>query len=306
MFSFNLHPTGLGTIISFLSFLIKGNVDVQVNTMPYNLDLIYDLKKALGLNFDKIKFVEVDPEICRAGEVSDWGKIYARYLNPVHVNFNNILFSIKKHRKPMVALSCYRSNKETFNNSNLDKHNSYPYNRQYPIEVNALIWSKLKEAGYDVLTIDDRIPVVDKCFLLNEYCDALVGYEGGLTHLAHCLGIPTVIFPFRFGYYGDSIEHLEKDYTIDKIHLDSKTFIVDKMENFLELEPEQFKNLIDQLHENKGNNRLIKADKKMMLTPIHWKIQNSEEIFDFYPDFYEKELAFMSLYFEDYNLGGGI
>jgi hypothetical protein len=86
------------------------------------------------------------------------------------------------------------------------------------LEEYSKIFQLIKNAGYEVVTLDNQaISLEDKVYWLNEYCDAVIGYEGGLCHLAHSLRIPTIILPWR---------PYESFLNIDSLHLDRRTFFI--------------------------------------------------------------------------------
>jgi len=118
--------------------------------------------------------------------------------------------------KPCIALACYQDYEHLKNYDATDPN--WPNNRYWSLEEYGKLFHLIKDSGYEVVTLDNHaIDLNDKVYCLNEYCDAVIGYEGGLCHLAHTLKIPTIILPWR---------PYESFLNVDSLHLDRRTHFV--------------------------------------------------------------------------------
>jgi hypothetical protein len=301
MFNFYVGCYGLGTIISFLSMLLKADTEVNINTASYTISLIIDLAKIFKLDISKLNLNEVNKIFfLKAADISDWSKVYAPYFTSDSIIFKGVEQHLVTKRKPMILLSCYRSNEEFFKMNDIGNYKVYPYNKQYPLEVYATIWTKIKEAGYDVITLDAQLPLEEKCYIMNEFCDAVIGYEGGMAHLAHCLKIPCILLPYRYGFDGSILLDKENDITMDKLHLDNKTFIIRDIDMFMSWSSNNLREIITLLHHNQGNNKLLKKNKWEFISIDQWKSANQT----FLPNLYEKEKKFINHYYKELQIGG--
>ena len=111
-------------------------------------------------------------------------------------------------------------------------------------------------AGYDVVTINQpEMSAEHKAFLLNEYCDCVIGYEGGVMHLAHTLRVPTIILPWAYGGDGETITEPEIQLIAHSYHMDRRTYFPSTQEEILTWNSVQLRSVIDELYLLRGNNR---------------------------------------------------
>jgi len=305
MYDFSLPGYGLGTIISFLSMILHAKVEVKIKSNFKNLQFLNDFRQVFQLDFSKLIFEEnLDPlpHLPPSNYISDWGKVYAPYFGRDQICFRGTCYQLEKPRdrpKPMIGMTCYRNRKDIFYESHADKFRKFPYNKIYSIESYAKIWIKLRELGYDVINLDEPIPLEDKCFLMNEYCDAIIGYEGGIMHLAHCLKIPCMILPFRFCTEG---RDLGINYRIpDKIHLDKKTYFLKDLSEFFQMSRDSFENLILDLRVHKGYNNYYFINNFFPISTNLWKDTNGKIE---KPNLFSVEENFINETYRDMVIGG--
>lgn len=304
MFRFRLPGYGLGTLISFLSMLLKADTEVEVLACQDNINIFKDLERIFNLNLKKFKFSSIDTvhNVISNNVISDWGKLYAPYLTNDFIKFRELtipLTSVRSKKKPMIGLSCYRDFNDIYYSKDAEILKSFPYNKIYPIEDYAKIWTKIKTLNYDVINLDQHITLEDKCFLMKEYCDAVIGYEGGMMHLAHCLNIPCMILPLRYDTMGEDI--IGSLRVIDRLHLDKRTYLLKSIDEFLSLTFDQFQDLIEQLVGEQSYNNFYLNNHIKVLSVNVWQLSDNSTI---KPELFNIEQAFISKFYTSLDIGG--
>jgi len=215
--SYTTSAMAAGMSISFLSMLMNSDYSFHINVDSEKHSLI-PLKKIYNIPDAKLSIsVTNDMTENIFWELSDVGKLTSPYLTPEHVNIRGQLIEVKDRTdKPCIALACYQDYEHLKNYDAADTN--WPNNRYWSLEEYGKLFNLIKDSGYEVFTLDNHaIDLNDKVYWLNEYCDAVIGYEGGLCHLAHTLKIPTIILPWR---------PYESFLNVDSLHLDRRTHFV--------------------------------------------------------------------------------
>lgn len=235
----------VGMSISFLSMLMNSNYNFHIKVDSPHHSLI-PLKKIYNITDEKLSISVTDDMTDNIfWELSDVGKLTSPYISPEYVNLKDqqIKLGIKSD-KPCIALACYQDAKHLEHFDSTDYN--WPNNRYWSIEQYSKIFELIKKAGYEVITLDNHsINLEDKVYWLNEYCDAVIGYEGGLCHLAHTLKIPSIILPWR---------PYESFLNIDSLHLDKRTYFVRTIEEINIWTKHDLLEIIEQLKNEITNN----------------------------------------------------
>ena len=257
----------LGTTICLLSTLKHLGIPTEINFYKQpGYDLTSELIKVFGLNninvtYNFMEHIEENPFFV------DTNKFFAPYLNIDTLYLNGVPSPVNVSNKKMIAIACYGDN-----DPNLiiyeDKVNcNFPKNKQYSIYVYQHIFKLCREAGYDVITIDSKtLPLEQKIKLLNEHVDCIIGYEGGLSHLAHVLKIPNIILPWHSAMDDDFKEPKDyfdfawlnrRDVYCHSLHLDKRTYICDSINEVMNWNGNNLNTIISNLKELKGNNYFL-------------------------------------------------
>jgi len=235
----------VGMSISFLSMLLNSDYSFHINVDSPNHSLI-PLKKIYNIPDSKLTISVTDPLVDNIfWELSDVGKITSPYISPdtIFVKDQQLEVGVKKS-KPCIALACYQDKQHLENYDSSDYN--WPNNRYWSLPEYSKIFELIKQAGYEVITLDNHsISLEDKVYWLNEYCEAVIGYEGGLCHLSHTLKIPAIILPWR---------PYETFLNLDSLHLDKRTYFVRTMEEILNWNKFTLQDIIEQLHNEVTNN----------------------------------------------------
>lgn len=242
---------GMGTQLCALStFVAAGVNEIQVGHMR-DFHAFTDYKKIFELSDLKIEFIST--ELPDGLFANDCFKIFSPYYVKARKNKN----------RPCVGMACYNGKENIYNLDNQDF--TYPKNKFQPIENYAKIYSMLKELGFDIITLDSKdISRIDKSWIIENLCECVIGYEGGIAHLCHMLDTPFIMFPWN---NNSGLEQL--------MHLDKKTYFLKDIEELLSWNENKFLEVIDNLRHSLGNNKLltglefINIDEDYIITDIH-------------------------------------
>lgn len=222
---------GLGTQICTLSGLYNYGIKTiafENENSEYRNFLIlkqyFDLDIEINLNNKNYFSLHAD----------DFFKIHTAYISK---NSSN---KIAKY----IGLSLY-------NDGNVmhDNLSHYPYYKQYNFEEYQKIIMHVKSMGYDIITLDSRDNDLNsKLHILDNMIEAIISYEGGMAHLAHCLNIPVFMIPWRIR---------STDYLEELLHLDDRTYFLSDIQEILNFDRIKFEKTISELKLRKGNNRFI-------------------------------------------------
>ena len=246
---------GLGVIITQLSFLLYTQRPVEL-WVPNTDNLAVAIKRIwqipddqltikIGTNPDAIPNLESD-ELCA----------YAPYLFNSSLRLMDRIVPLNPQRKKYAAVCMHHGKglREDIATREM------PYNKFATAEEYEKLFTLIDRAGYDIITMNSATTDLEhKAYLLNEYCDVVIGYEGGLHHLAHLLKIPSIILPWRFCDNGDPPILPGIYYEPHRYHPDRRTWFVmgDVDRELLSWTPEQLKHKINELYQDQGNNILF-------------------------------------------------
>jgi len=217
-------------------------------------------------------------------------KIFNRYFKSEHVNLFGQHFKIGTRGKKCVAVFVnngqYIKDQEFFKKT--ETSTEYPYLKFHSWSIYESILKLVQSCGYDPLIIDHQdISIEHKTFLLNEYCDFVIGYEGGMCHLSHCLGLPCIMLPWK-------AEHFYSDF----MHLDKQTYFVRNQTEIQTWTPTFLRDLVDGLYHEQGfNNRWLVDNPTANPEPMLDSLKNSHEG-------WHQQIAWAKQYIDQPSLGG--
>jgi hypothetical protein len=262
----NIKIGGLGTLISTISTFLSYNrpvkwiIDGATNTEK---DLIDSLLKIFGIPPSRLAMEYTDDRQPPRTEVLDCFKFFSPYIETTHITYKNNMYRIRTtnndRNRPCVGVALYDKRKYPgalehmpFDRSTWpDKKYEWPERKMWPIDVYQKLLTVLINSGYDIIMFDRcDFDISDKIFFLNEYCDFVIGYEGGLHHLAHILNIPSIVLPWSNPLLEKNLHRLN----IHGLHLDNKTWIFDNISDAILLNPTKLMKIRNKLVKEKGNN----------------------------------------------------
>lgn len=247
---YSIREGGFGILIMELSMLMHTGKPV-ICYVPTADHPLYGLKKIYKIPDDRLTIVQED---CGWHPASnDMIKAFSPYIMPDTVTLFGRDYATGRRGKTCIGLAMHAYG---MGDEKTVKHS--PYHKFATREIYNQIIKLADLAGYDILTINQpTMSVEHKAFLLNEYCDCLVAYEGGTAHLAHTLQVPTIILPWRFHGDGNPITSPEDtiNWVSHSYHMDRRTYFLTSQDEITQWTVTQLKSIIDQLYNNQGNNK---------------------------------------------------
>ena len=223
---------GLGTELILLSVLMDFGVkrlNINQNLNNKNFDAYNRI-----FNIQTLEVNHVDPASLKNVIVPyDLFKVYSPYYK--------IHRAVKK--RPFIGIASYQDSVVIEPNNT-----TYPNCKIYSLTQYAELYKFIKICGYDVISLDSRdISVESKAYLISEYCECVIGYEGGIAHLCHMLNVPYIMFPWHREFASDT----------KLIHLDNQTYFLDSFEEVLSWSPAKLNQCIEELYIGNTNNELV-------------------------------------------------
>ena len=274
---YRMRHNGLGIIAIELCFLLATNKKIHA-FVPNENHMLFDFKRVFKISDDRLKII-VEPNSQNDQASSDFMKSFTPYYTPDVVELFGRDYPTGQRNKPCIGLAMHHAG-GSIGNDNPDPLGEqrpvkdFPYNKFATYETYSQIVKLITNSGYDVITFNNsRVSVEYKSFLLNNLCDCVIGYEGGLAQLAHTLKVPTIILPWNSWIDGDT--HWKdgspwdpRRHEAHKYHIDRKTYFLDRQEEIHAWDRDKLRSIIDSLYNNQGNNFLLDADLKLDQTTL--------------------------------------
>jgi len=266
---------GLGSYLHFLSLVdylgLNVDLDVYTTTEDTNLILINNLIRIF--NIQNVTYRPIREEWDENKEIThpflrDHNKFFSTYLDVKNITIKGREEEIGKSKKRFILLACYHNTSPTSIFYSLDSNNTYPKNKHYPFNTYQHFFRLIREAGFDVITLDNvDLPIEDKIKFLNDHVACVIGYQGGLMVLAHILKIPTIIFPWRLtNFVADTKSHNSYDkypwlnsreiYS-HSFHLVRSSYVTGDYATLFKWNAKFLLEVIDNLKNNQGNNKFL-------------------------------------------------
>jgi len=240
---------GLGTELMVLCTLL----DYKVSQLNINKDLnntnFEKYKKIFNISDDILR-IHQTTDLQNEIEPSDIFKVYSPYYK----------VSNNKQNKRFIGIAAYQDS-QAFENPGL----VYPESKYYPIQKYSELYKLLKLFGWEVITLDSRnVSVEEKADLISNYCECVIGYEGGIAHLCHMLDVPYIMLPWKIPF------------DAKLLHIDEKTFFLDSFDQILSWSKEDLDKCISNLHCGITNNELVN-NKKLITKRLKGHLISKEE-----------------------------
>jgi len=236
---------GLGTAINILSLINSANTQVTIitneSTSIYKQLLpIFDLPN-ISLTTSSIDHTALGS--------SDFSKVVSQYF-PV---------GLTQSKKNVIVLTRYNGNVTQELESDIP-NNVFPNNRYYSQSIYDHLTTIATLAGYKVIILNHvQMQLPELVEFLKSQCAAVIGYEGGIAHLAHVLQIPTITFPWHHQTNGEPLRDIfGTPNETHLFHLDQKTYIPNNVDELLQWSPEYLRQMISSLEHGYGNNKYLR------------------------------------------------
>jgi hypothetical protein len=266
---------GFGDQLCMLSFLCS--LPETITLYSNNVETYYERLKKL------IEILDIPDYKLKIEESNYNGDFYGAYhfkiLNdyyyPEFLNLKGRKVKVKDNSRsrPCVGL-CLYNGPDGYVDTDKRFVRNQPFNLEYEpdnshrapqckwrtIDYYGKVMMKIRQLGYDVVTLDAHSNLENKIEYLVENCCAVIGYEGGVAHLCHMLQIPYLMFS-----YTPNAEDLPFGlYTMDVIHQSKTCYFLRDDNEILNMDLQQFRQLISNLEQGKNNNNLLLNNKIKM------------------------------------------
>jgi hypothetical protein len=268
------HSVGMGDYLCLVSMLcdIPDTVVVHCNNRHSTFDRLSYFKQVLNISDSQFNLVQVEENGDFA--ITGWPvKLFSKYYNPQSVNIRGqdleIDYKNTRQDKGYIGLVCYTTNQmyvdqhsnyiEWTNGRevNLGSENIFPQSRLRPVDYYARIFRFIKSRRYDVITLDSmHTNFEDKVEMMVKHCRAIIGYEGGIAHLAHMLDIPYFMLDWRL----PSRSTIFGDMHCEIVHQSKSMYVLRDDEELFKWNADEFDQKIYNTWANGGNNRFINGD----------------------------------------------
>ena len=250
LLEYSFRSGGFGILIMELSMLMHTGRRLRCY-VPSQDHPLWALKRLYQIDDDRMEIICEDRGWHPAS--NDMLKAFSPYYMPATVSLFGQEYATGRRGKRCIGLAMHAyglCEDQALRISPLCKYATR--------EIYNSIIALADRAGYDVVTINQPgMSVEHKAFLLNEYCDCLIGYEGGAAHLAHTLGVPCIILPWKYDGDGNLLTDPTDEMRLiaHSYHMDRRTYFPNTQEEITEWTPEQLRSCIDSLYQLQGNNR---------------------------------------------------
>lgn len=267
----------IGDSIMEISLLNSLDSPVEVYT---NYNSIYISWKKIFNIGDRVNIIEMhDHRLPRHLNPNlESFKVFSPYIQPESVLLWNHQFPTGRLGKKFVAVFVNNGLHVKDQNfwdtiQNLKDRKAvadYPFNKFYSKQTFNRTIDLIQSAGYDPIIVDNIATSLEhKVFILNELCDFAIGYEGGMCHLAHCLRIPVIMYPW--------IVQGSNTFHNSWLHLDKKTYFLKDTDEINSWTPAYLLELVDNLRKDGGNNEWILNKTFPDINPLLDHLVNSGE-----------------------------
>jgi hypothetical protein len=283
---YEIDVCSLGNFINTISLLISTGRPVHLKALAATSALAHDIKRIMMIPDSVLTITDqdtvTDPIIgshLETHRVSDYCKFWSPYISPETIQVFGNQYPTGRQGKPCIGIS---TGVWTNDPERLEF-------RFYDSDFWKDIIDLIRSANYEIITLDQKsLNIEQKCFVINELCDAVIGYEGGVSHLAHVLRVPSIIMPWHCNESGLVSDGL--DLVPHKMHVDPKTWFVKSTKEILGWKYWNLQHKIQQLHNNKGNNFFLthtfNSDSKTLSGPnvAYFRPWERQFILDHVPD----------------------
>jgi hypothetical protein len=242
---------GLGTFLGSLSLLYHTNKRVRWLVEESNAHIAHNNFKStiqtFNLDPDLIEFKFVKTGDFIPEKIGDTVKIFSPYIKFAGMKNNR--------KKPFILIPMYGTCLPL--NPRIDDKEQ-PFVKFQKDYVYSHVINLCLSLGYDVVTLDKlSMSVKEKILFMINYCEAVIGYEGGLAHLAHALDIPCIILPHK------------KPMNTTILHMHEKAYHITDVNEIMEMKIPGLLYILEKCKENRGNNVVFSDNYESFVTPTY-------------------------------------
>lgn len=275
----NTNSVGMGDLLCFVSLICSAPdpVEISVSNDHGTYDTLCTIKRVLNIpNYRFVVRLTNEP-----GNFPNYGwplKLFSEYYKPPTVNIFDKELSVvgAKPSKGYIGLVCYNGsgNYMTDDRSLMQwdhdrlvvasKANEWPQTRYRPISYYTRVFEYCKTHDYDVMVLDSGTTTFEeKVELIVKYCKAVIGFEGGIAHLSHMLGVPYFMLDWKWPNNSTRLN----DMHCEIVHQSAHMYLLRDDEELFAWDKNQLNQKIRQVELGFGNNRFCNGELNFKLDP---------------------------------------
>ena len=267
----------MGDLLCFVSLICSATdpVEILVSNDHQTHDKLATIKQVLRIPDQKFILTLASAY----GDFSNPGwplKLFSPYYKPETVNIFGKDIPVKgaNPTKGYIGLVCYNGSGQYMDD---DYHlmqwyhndivvagveNVWPQSRFRPISFYSQVFEYCKTHDYDVITLESgSTSLEDKIELMIKHCKAIIGFEGGVAHLSHMLGIPYFMLDWRL----PSLSTINGDLHCELVHQSPYLYLLRTDTELFSWSKERFNQIIHDLEHGGSNNRFITGERQLKI-----------------------------------------
>lgn len=259
---------GMGTNIGTLCRLLASEKKIRIITTNCWYDFFSIFKEKFNIENLELIMNNYTEDITYYDHMQDNDKFFCDYIKTGN-RFQK--------KRPYIGLACTNGVggdiTPTICEFRVKDKIIYPRSKEYSAEHYGILFTKFKQWGYDIISLDNQdFGLKDKINFIENECHAVIGYEGGITHLAHMLNVPCLILPWhrdpagrhltdniKYSGFPSPFSDMFTNYT-QSIHLDSKTHFLNSFDQLMNFSQDEFDQIIEWLNNDISNNIFLQPD----------------------------------------------
>jgi hypothetical protein len=264
---------------------VPDQIELYVDNGNSTLENLINFQTVLNIPEDQIKIIPTTTK----GNFNNYGwplKLFSPYFQAPKLTIRGQDLALDGHNKGYIGLVCYNGAGEyldkdrnimCWDHSELENRgnatNLWPWCRYRPIDYYARVFEYCKTHYYDVITLESSTTTFEeKLEFMVRHCRAIIGFEGGIAHLAHTVGIPYFMLDWNL----PSTSTTNDDYHCEMVHQSPFMYLL-KDEELFSWSRKEFDEKINQVSQGKGNNRFVNGDCKIRISNMNTLILDSQD-----------------------------
>jgi hypothetical protein len=264
----NTHTVGMGDYLCLLSMLcdMRELVEVFVDERWGTYEKLCNIQNVLNIPKRKLTFSLSNTS--GSFPITGWPlKLFSPYFSTETVNVLGQTLSTDPHayHKEFIGICAYNGTGMWMDNDrniielnqfkpvNLGNTNNWPGCRYHPLDYWAEVYKSLQTKNFDLIDLDGgNMSLEEKVYFMVKHCKAIIGYEGGMAHLAHILKIPCFILNWNIPTPNTELD----DFHVEVVHQSPYMYVLRPETELLSWTHEQLDQKISALRRGEGNNRI--------------------------------------------------
>jgi hypothetical protein len=250
----NTHSVGLGDNLCLISLLASINEPIKllVDGRHETFEKLCRYKRIFMIPDSKLQIIKSESN----GNFKNTGwplKLHQDYYRSAKIMVNGQILDTgnQDHKKRCIALAAF------YDTPPKDNQNQWPWCKRRDLDYWSKIFVYFKNLHYDVITVDRHMfDLENKIETMVKNCKAIVGYEGGMTHLAHMLDIPVLLVDWKYPAPSTNLDQFHCEF----VHRSKSLYLLRDDEELFSWNETQLDKVLYDLRQGRTNNRLLNGE----------------------------------------------